>query len=449
MKNDNLNTILSDLAENAKPAVQIDLWPSLKKDLAASDGQSKEGNPIIKGAPVLRRAAFATLSVLIALSIWLFTPQGQTFAQELLNYFTTASQTSIPPLPTPVLAPTYTLETTLTPQPTIFGNSQSCGEVVSPIVSTFVCQLQHAQTKLGFVVKSFPAQYLEASFQAMWVEQDHRSIAMIFRDQQTTYTLEQGLGDFPKSSPLYEDAVQFVRVGDFPGEYAKGMFIFPDGQVNKDMVWEPSASVYHLRWKENSHWYSFTLSENQGTGPEPSTIQAKMIKIAENLVSLEQGNDQLTAGDQPSLQDSASFIIKELTLLPEGFQQVDSGSWGFLTTAPRVGIRYDLIINGQWVSNLTLDQMLIPIDGQTLRREFALIYQNQTVPNGEWAGLDTDEEVQINGVTGYYLDCGESYCSALNWHDDEREYLMIYRWTPDFGGRLDKETLIAIAESLK
>ena len=440
MKSDNLNSILSDLAENAKPAVQIDLWPSLKNDLAASDGRLKQGNPL------LRRAA---LSVLIALSIWLFTPQGQTFAQQLLNYFTTVSQRSIPPFPTPILAPTYTLETTLTPQSTIIVNQLSCGEAISPILSTFVCQLQHAQVKLGVVIKSFPAQYVQASFQSMWVDQEHRSLAMIFRDQQATYILEQGLGDFPKSSPLYQDAVQLVRVGEYQAEYAKGMFIFPDGQVDQDMVWDPSASFYHLRWKENEHWYSFTLSENQETRLEPSTIQAKMIQIAENLVSIEQGNDQLTAGDQPSIKDSAGFTIKEPDLLPEGFQQVDSGSWSFLTTAPRVGIRYDLIIDGQWVSNLTLDQMIIPTDDQTLRREFALLYQNQAVTNGKWEGLDTDEEVQINGVTGYYLDCAESYCSALNWRDDEREYLLIYRWAPDFGGRLDKETLIAIAESLK
>jgi hypothetical protein len=59
------------------------------------------------------------------------------------------------------------------------------------------------------------------------------------------------------------------------------------------------------------------------------------------------------------------------------------------------------------------------------------------------------EVVQINGVTGYYLDGGEANTSALYWRDDEREYLLMYAWTPNFGGRLDKETLIAIAESLR
>jgi hypothetical protein len=78
-----------------------------------------------------------------------------------------------------------------------------------------------------------------------------------------------------------------------------------------------------------------------------------------------------------------------------------------------------------------------------------MIYQNQALVNGQWVNPNTDEEVKISGVTGYYLDGGESFTNALYWRDDVREYLLIYFWTPDFGGRLDKETLISIAESLK
>src|SRR5215207_1955045 len=445
MNHDNLNSVLSDLAENARPAAEIDLWPSLKKYLATSGGQSKQGNSIMNHAPVSRRAAFVALSMLVALAILLFTPQGQSFAQELLNYFTTVSQRSIAPLPTPVLVPTYTLETALTSQPTSFIDDQSCGETISPILSTFVCQLQDAQAKLGFVVKSFPTRYVQASFQAMWVDQEQRSIYMIFRGQQAVYSLEQGLGDFPKGFPVYQDAVHLVRVGENQAEYANGTFIFPEGRVDKDMIWEPNASVYHLRWKENEYWYSFTLSGNQFARLDPLAIPVKMIQIAENLVNLEQGNDQLTAGTQPSIKDSVGFIIKEPGLLAEGFQQLHYGGWSNLTTTPRVGMRYEYKVNGQGVYSLILDQMLIPADEQTLRREFALIYQNQGEVNGHWVNEDTDEEVQINGMTGYYLDGRESFSSALYWRDDEREYLLIYQWAPDFGGRLDEETLIAIA----
>jgi len=451
MKTDNLNSILSDLAETAKPAVQIDLWPALKKSLTANNGQSKRGKSILNQTRVLRHAAFAALVVLAALAILLVTPQGQTFAQTLMKYFTTVSQRSIPPVPpTPVPVPTYSLEAVLVPQPTISMDHQDCGERISPISSTFVCQLQDAQEKLGFVVKSFPARFVQAPFSFMWVDQEHRLIQMRFRGQQASYDLDQGLGDFPKDCSgcaIYKEAVQLVRVGEYQAEYARGIFIFTDDKGS--MGWNPDEPVYHLRWKENEHWYSFTMSTGQFAGLKPFEIQAKMIRIAENLVSLDQGADQLTAGSQPSIQDSAGFTIKEPGLLPEGFQQVPDVSESDLTTAPRVGIGYEYSVNGQWVNSLTLEQMLIPTDDKTLRREFALVYQNQTLVNGNWVNANTDEEVQINAVTGYYLEGADPNISALYWRDDEREYLLIYQLNPDFGGRLDKETLISIAESIK
>jgi hypothetical protein len=449
MKNDNINSIMSDLAENDKPAAQINLWPGLKKSITTSDGRSKQGKSIKPQTPILRRIAFAGLTLLVAIAILLFTPQGQAFAQELLKYFTTVTQRSIPPLPTQAMAPIYTLESGLVPQPTISIDHQNCGESISPISSTFICQLQHAQAQLGFMVKSFPARYVQAPFSTLWIDKEQRAMYMSFRDKQGNYSLAQGLGDFPNDPPglaVYQEDVQLVWVGEYQAEYTVGQFIFTE---DKGMVWQPDDSVYQLRWKENERWYSFTLASDQFSGLKPAEIQTKMIGIAENLVSLDQGADQLTGGSQPSIKDSTSFTIKEPGLLPEGFQQVPDGRWSNLTTSPRVGMSYDYTVNGQRVNSLTLDQMLIPTDDKTLRREFAMIYQNQALVNGQWVNPNTDEEVKISGVPGYYLDGGESFTNALYWRDDVREYLLIYFWTPDFGGRLDKETLISIAESLK
>ena len=164
MKNDNIHSILSDLAENARPAGQIDLWPGLQKYIAASDGRSKPEKSIMNKASVLRRAAFAALAVLAALAILLVTPQGQTLAQALLKYFTTISQRSIPPVSPSMPVPTYALKVGLVPQPPVAKDHQNCGGTISSISSTFDCQLRDAQVKLGFVVKSFPARYVQAPF---------------------------------------------------------------------------------------------------------------------------------------------------------------------------------------------------------------------------------------------------------------------------------------------
>ena len=453
MNKTNLNSILSDIAENARPAAQIDLMPGLKKSLATSGGRSGLGKPAMQRSPVLRRAGFAGLTALLALAIFLVTPQGQAFAQALLKYLTTVTQSSIPPVATLLAVPTYPLKAGLVPQPTISPNSEGCGGTISPISSTFICQLQDAQAKLGFAVKSFPAQYVQAPFVFMWIDQAHALLQMDFRDGQTGYHLDQGLGDFPtdcRGCTIYQDAVQPVQVGVYPAEYAAGAFIFPKGQVDQAMVWNADEPTYHLRWKENDQWYSFTMVMNQLGGQEPGEMKGKMVQIAENLAGLDQGADLLTAGNQPSIKDSASFTIKEPGLLPEGFRQVPDVTSSGLTTAPRVGMSYEYVVNGQWVNYLTLEQMIIPADDNTLRREYALLYQGQSVDkNGLWVNPDTDEAVQINGATGYYLDGGSSLTSALYWQDGEREYLLIYQWAPDFGGRLDKQTLIAIAESLR
>jgi hypothetical protein len=442
MDKQQIQSILQEEVENKIPSSEIRLWDAVKAGLVGVHLQPGEKMK----ATQLRRAsrvAFVTLTIIALLALAFVTPRGRAFAQELLAYFTTVSQRFIPPLPTPLPAPTYTLEARLIPQPTIPVNHQNCGEVVSPVSSTFICQLQDAQTSLGFVVKSFPVRYVQAPFDFMWVDQEHRTIQLIFRDQQANYYLAQGLGDFPRDSSgyaIYQEAVQPVRVGAYPAEYARGIFIFPGGRVDQDMVWNPDEPVYHLRWKEDERWYAFTLSTDQFAGLEPAEIQAKMSLLAENLVSLDQGADQLTAGSQLSIKDSAGFTIKEPGLLPEGFQQVPDPSWGRLTTAPRVGMHYEYRVNGRWVNSLSLDQMLIPADDKTLRWEFSV---------GVNAEANMGEVVQINGVTGYYLDGGEANTSALYWRDDEREYLLMYAWTPNFGGRLDKETLIAIAESLR
>jgi hypothetical protein len=59
MKNDNLNAILSELAENAAPTSRIDLWPTLKGRFATRESRFKQGDASMKTdfhrTPMLRR----------------------------------------------------------------------------------------------------------------------------------------------------------------------------------------------------------------------------------------------------------------------------------------------------------------------------------------------------------------------------------------------------------
>jgi hypothetical protein len=345
-------------------------------------------------------------------------------------------------MPTQVPAATYTLEAELIPPQPTFTALQNCGDVISPISSTFICQLQDAQAKLGFEVKSFPARYVQEQFRFMYVDLEYRVAQIWF----SGYSLYQGIGDFPKDClgcAVYEEAVQPVQVGAYQAEYAAGSFVFDE---DGGMTWDPEARNYRLRWKEGERWYALYGGESASSGLNALEIEEKMIQIAENLVGLAQGIENLSAGNQPSIKDSIGFTLKEPGMLPEGFRQVPYGGWSNLTTMPRVAMEY---VYGRWKNSLVFHQMLIPKDEQTLRREFALIYQHQSLVNGEWTDTGRDEEIRIHAQIGYYMEADAPGCSALYWRDNEREYMLAYYWNPAFGGRLDKETLISIAESLK
>ncbi len=457
MTEDPLKPILTDLAEDARPAVQVDLWPRLQTALAESNGRSPQGKSMMKHTTLYRRLAFTALIVLAAVALLLATPQGRAFSLAFRNYFHAVPETQLTPVPTPVAASTYALEAGLAPMPVQPASVPGCGEAINPIDSTFACQLQDAQARLGFAVRSFPAQYVQLPFAFMQMDVDKRTLHLSFRDPQSfrSYILEQGVGDLPDDSvfknalhnPVFQDAVENVEVGGNPAEFVAGEYIFPHGQVNENMAWSADEPVFRLRWREGDHWYEFTLVDSQYVGANLPAGRAHMIQVAENLTGLDQGAEGLTAGNQPSLRDSAGFTIKTPGLLPQGFQQVADGTWSNLTTQPRVGMDFTYTVDGVIENSLTMYEMLIPPDEKTLRREYGLLYQGLSVSETLTATLG--DPVQIGDLTGYALDGGASNTRALYWRDDTREYLLIYQWAPSFGGRLDEQTLIAIAASMK
>jgi hypothetical protein len=363
MNENSLTHTLNQIAEEGVPA-DLDLRAAIHHRLETSKSHPRKGVLPMKASFAFTPRQIAALVTIIALSLaaaFLLTPQGQMFAQKIRKYFDTVPETSFaPPWPTPILVPTYTLEANLAHQPVApTVGVDDCGTVISPISSSFVCQLQDAQTRLGFAVKSFPAQYVDAPFHSLWVDPKTTWLHLTFRGQGSVYTLAQGLDDF-LWHPVYEGAVQPVQVGQYPAEFVADSFIFPDGEPYEPWVWNADEPFYRLRWKENERWYEFTLARGQPGESGLDEIQNEMIQIAENLVGLDHGNEKLAAGNQPSIKDSISFTIKELGLLPEGFQQVPYVGWSNLTTTPRVTMFYEYQVNGEIVNSLKLDQMLIP-----------------------------------------------------------------------------------------
>ena len=146
MDNKKIQSVIHDAVEEKIPASEIDLWQTVKASLVEKHTQQGvEMNPTKVRS---LRPATAILAIVALVAIVLITPQGRAFAQELLGYFTLVPERTLPPMPTPIPASPYTLDSRLaSPQPG-FTELQDCGDVISPISSTFICQLQDAQTKL-------------------------------------------------------------------------------------------------------------------------------------------------------------------------------------------------------------------------------------------------------------------------------------------------------------
>lgn len=445
--------IFQNALEKELPPGGPELWPHVQERLVARKHPLYQQGEKMK-PNYLRRAAFAALTLFLTLGILLSTPQGRAFAQELLGYFFTTTQWTYPYPPTPNPVATYTLDAPLAPQAALPIISRDCGSVVSSVASTFLCQLQNAQVKLGFPVKSLPASHVKVPFNIMLLDEKQRKLTLNFHSPQMEmdYSLEQGWGDFPQTdSPgdaIRKDAIEQVQVNGHPAEFARGTFVLEENHdKTRTWVWRPTESVYRLRWKEGERWFSFVVAAFHPAEPTTAEMRTKMIEIAENLVGLEQGQGALAAGDQPSLQEQIGFPIRVPGLLPEGFEQVPDGSWSSMTSEPRIGLRYAYKVDGEWANTLVLYQMRIPKDGQTLLREFAILYQDQNPENPTVE--NPGEQVQINNLSGFYLEAAGHFASAVYWRDSEKEYLLLYQWMPTFGGRLDKATLIEIAESLK
>lgn len=443
MKSESLQTILAEIAAEAVPAVEIDLWPALQRDLVANAVRLQKGGATMTGTRLQRHtwryAILAALAVIIlALVIFLLTPRGRAWAQELFGFFNTTDRTwfQLEPTPTPLSA-TFALSThVVTPASTPAADAPQCGTAVSPIASTFPCQLQNAEAQLGYQVKSFAAGDSPLVFQMMRVKQDAGTVTIIFDDPATgeVYSLTQGAGDFPTTSrPVPESAVEQVHVGDYPAAYVSGGFI-PGGD-GRAAYWEPTFPLRELRWQVDGRWLA--ISASLGTLAEDQ-LKERLIDLAAHLVTLSQGSDRLAGAADPPLAERVGFALKEPALLPDGFFFCGAAYGQRLAPDPNTVImRYCYEEDGRQVGTMAFYQT-----PDTNSFDFFQFFVSSP------AELILDEAVSIGGIRGQYVVESDGH-AALVWAQDGNKLMLELRWSPTYGGRLEKEVLLTVAESLQ
>lgn len=389
------------------------------------------------------RYAFAVILPVVLFGAFLVaTPQGRALAQQILGFFRTTTLKYLPPpTPTNTPVPTYALSAGMViVQSTPAVNTTLCGSTVSPISSTFPCQLINAEAEVGFAIKTFPADRIHLTFKVLVVVPElPQAVAIHFTDGPAFYTLSEGIGDFPSDAywnpGVPENAVQQVQVAGHPAEFVAGGW--------NVTTWDPDYPAYWLRWKEDNRWFDIQIWNSDEENPKTG-VKEEIIGLAENLVTPSQGVEGLAGADTPTVSQRAGFKIVEPKILPDIFQlcSADYVEWTETMLPRYVDIHYCWLETATTVKSLgSLDIVEAPVsEPGELRWVFNTMYTG-------YAESNSSEDVQVGGSVGQYISNEKG--QALIWTTGDLKFMVANFWTPSEGGRLGKAYLFAIAESMK
>lgn len=225
MKQTTLHTTLAQIAEEAAPTAEIDLWTGLHQHLASESHFKGDAsmNTTTKLTP--RRAALATL-IAFALLLGLFaTPPGRALAQTVLQFFTRAGSDQLP--------------VQSAPAPTDAPRDKSLVEAES-LAGFSVLTPGTLPEGLSFYGASYDDGLKAVVQQFGYSPEDIR-----FSLRQQPFTTSETCtlcGLVGASAP-----VQPVTVGSAPAEYTEGVWELTDAGP----VWRNDEYLKTLRWQKD------------------------------------------------------------------------------------------------------------------------------------------------------------------------------------------------------
>lgn len=411
--------------------------------------------------PLLRRALLVAVVLIVAFAVLLTTQPGRALAQKMLLFFSITDEKSfvlptdqvfaVPETPTP--APIYVLplqpvEDETQPEPTK-PIDLSCNTPASQV--EYFCQIKAVETLAGFDVKEFLYDPKGTEFSRVTFTADTNQVKMEFEVSTGGgyLYLRQGMDDFVLAddewSKVPTDAVEQVTVNGKYAEIASGTYVvYPNAT---SAVWEPGGQL-SLVWRDGNRW--FVLEKWGDPYPIEWITKEELIKLAESLVD-ERPLDAVPPPDPENLKSVADaeklagFDVLTPALLPQGYE-LKRVIWVYET----VRLLYGPIRS----QDSTLYIVMGPVEN------------SQVGPCAE-CPAGTDEVVQVGRWQGWYwrgiFHTGPSVeglptptpvwqADARNWvlaWNTDRLWISMSFWPPDNGEEMTKETLIAIAESLK
>jgi hypothetical protein len=266
MNQERIQSALKDALGEEFPASQIDLWPAVKANLVAGKLQPGQQGEKMNTTQTQRLPRFAFALVIIAalLVIALLTPQGRTFAQNVLQLFTRVTDTTTPVQDSQMAA-------------VEIPSSAPTAMPPSPLIS-----VAEASAKAGFpaaVLHATPQglEYLGARMYGETINIEYQT-----PDKSGHLYLKQSQSGFLQSEwdQVPASAVTAVKIGDLEGELVQGIFVLYPGDT--EGTWNQDGPFLRLRWEKDGIWYELN---RHGYGEFAENLdQSALIALAENLV---------------------------------------------------------------------------------------------------------------------------------------------------------------------
>lgn len=466
MKKENLTSVLSDLAEKSVPSSEINLWPLVMNSINKSNWHKTQGDSIVSKTialpKVLLRTAVVGFILMVAFGILFATPQGQAFAHKIYQFFNTTNDKSfalptdqlpaftVPNTPTPALVTTIALdpyEVSKEGEPTK-PTDQSCTTTASQ--SEYYCQIKAVELKAGFEVKELHYDPKGTEFTKVTYNADIKQVTTeyVVTTGGGYLNLRQGVNEFVPAddqwSKVPSDSVEQVAVNGNYAEISMGTYVVYPGSTSA--VWVPGGQL-SLVWREGNNW--FVLEKLGDPYPIEWITKDELIKLAESLVD-ERPLDATQPMDPENLKSIADaeklagFDAMVPTLLPRGYE------------LKRV-VSVDDSIRLFFGANNSREYSLIIAMGPIEKNIVGPCTEcppgtNQVVNVGEWQGWYWQGIYFVGpGIDGQPTPTPEWQADSPNWQLawNTNSLWITMSCIASNNTRMDKETMIAIADSMK
>ena len=447
MNEEIVKSLLVEIAEQEVPA-GTDLWPEIRRELQFS--KPSTGGKTISRPQLVVGAGLAAGVVLLV--VFLFTPQGRTFAQQVAEFFARV-QGRTQPVPegggqhiTP--APIHYLEIVpVDPQTTsqTYTTLPAYPGCEDPAVTqTYRCQMAAAELMAGFDAKELPSDPAGLAFEMVDVDPTNKSIAINYTNGNPSniswLTLAQGQGNFPaeKFGRVPADGGEAVLVAGSPGEYVSGAFIYRLGSDQSTWLSDPGVAQ-RLAWRAGNRW--FVIGEAINTGQPGYMDKQALITLAESLVDAAPLSEQekLRPEHLHTLAEAeilAGFNLKAPSKLPANFAFYNAQ---FVSQLSQVRLTYFSPAVGSWLTII-----------ETPEKKFNL--------QKFISGHSSAEKVKINDKDGWYIDrdaksptpifLEDDAQEGLYWQEESIVYRILFSPSSESGDRLGKSGIVEIGNNL-